>query len=165
MANTELINKVYIGLGANLQQPEEQLHSALEKINLSDDITFCQCSSFYQSAPMGPQDQDDYINAVALLKTTLTPLALLDFLQSIELQQGRVRKSERWGARTLDLDILLFNNEKIDLPRLIIPHYGIKQRNFVLVPLAELAPDLIFPDGTPIAQLISTISQQGLKKL
>jgi len=92
---------------------------------------------------------------VARLNTRLTPLALLDQLQKIELEQGRVRKEERWGPRTLDLDLLLFGDQVINHERLIVPHYGMKEREFVLLPLAEIAPALVLPCGTPLAQLVA----------
>ncbi len=97
---------------------------------------------------MGPQDQPDYVNAVAALHTRLAAEDLLTELQKIELEQGRQRKDERWGPRTLDLDILLFGHEIIQTERLTVPHYGMKQREFVLYPLAELNSDLVLPDGT-----------------
>ena len=114
---------------------------------------------------MGPQDQADYINAVARLQTSLAPHALLDELQRIELEQGRVRKDERWGPRTLDLDILLFGQQVIDGERLTIPHYGMKQRAFVLVPLFDLAPDLTLPDGNQLAELAAACDRTALFRL
>ena len=96
---------------------------------------------------MGPQDQPDYINAVVKIQTRLTPIQLLDCTQAIELEQGRVRKDERWGPRTLDLDIILYGNEVIDSERLTIPHYGMKEREFVLYPLAEIAPSITLRVG------------------
>ncbi|MGX9080354.1 2-amino-4-hydroxy-6-hydroxymethyldihydropteridine diphosphokinase, partial [Klebsiella pneumoniae] len=98
-----------------------------------------QASQLYGSRPMGPADQPDYVNAVVRLTTRLAPLALLDQLQSIELEQGRVRKEERWGPRSLDLDLLLYGAECIQSERLTVPHYGMKEREFVLLPLAEIA--------------------------
>ncbi len=158
-------NRVYIGLGANLDNPSQQLEDAISTLSQLEKCQLIKCSSFYQSTPMGPQDQDDYINAVALLSTELSPIQLLDQLQKIELQHGRKRKKERWGARTLDLDILLYNNEVIDTPRLTIPHYGMKQRNFVLLPLSEIAPELMLPDGASITELIDNITLTGICKL
>ncbi|MGL4746453.1 MAG: 2-amino-4-hydroxy-6-hydroxymethyldihydropteridine diphosphokinase, partial [Shewanella sp.] len=111
-------------------------------------------SPYYHSTPMGEVVQPDYINAVASFETKLTPLALLDALQHIENTQGRVRK-ERWGPRTLDLDLLLYGDAIIDDPRLKVPHYGMKERSFVLVPLAAIAPDLVLPCKTPLQSLIS----------
>lgn len=114
---------------------------------------------------MGPQDQPDYVNAVAKVSTTLAPLALLDALQQIEQQQGRQRKAERWGPRSLDLDILLYGHHTIVSERLTVPHYGLTQREFVLYPLAEIAPQLVLPCGTPLQTLLSRIPLNGLEKL
>jgi 2-amino-4-hydroxy-6-hydroxymethyldihydropteridine diphosphokinase len=138
----------YIGLGSNLSQPIKQVQSAISEIEKIAQSNIVNVSSLYLSKPMGPQDQDDYINAVLAIETTLTPLELLDALQDIENKAGRVRKENRWGARILDLDIILFGNEIINSDRLIVPHYGMKEREFVLLPLAEIAADLILPSPT-----------------
>ncbi|NVJ59551.1 MAG: 2-amino-4-hydroxy-6-hydroxymethyldihydropteridine diphosphokinase [Gammaproteobacteria bacterium] len=156
---------VYIGLGSNLGNSEQHLllaFEALEKLSLT--LSFKR-SSLYRSAPMGPQDQNDYLNAVAEFKCDLPPIELLDQLQSIEQQHDRKRQGERWGPRTLDLDLLLYGNKAIDLPRLKVPHYGLKERNFVLLPLFELAPNLELPDGTGVAQLLENIGQHGIEKI
>ncbi len=160
-----LLNTVYIGLGANLNNPKAQLVAALETISQLPKTQLICHSSFYISKPMGPQDQGDYINAVAKIESHFSAIALLDQLQQIELAQGRIRKDERWGPRTLDLDILLFNNEQINSSRLTIPHYGMKERNFVLLPLTEIAADLILPDGNKLAELVKKIDKQGILKL
>ena len=114
---------------------------------------------------MGPQDQDDYINAVISIETSLSALALLDALQAIENTAGRVRKDNRWGARILDCDILLYGNESIDNARLTVPHYGMKLREFVLLPLAEIASNLYLPDGTSVNALANEINSNGIVKL
>ena len=160
---------VYIGLGANLANPQQQLERALLALQQLPHSQLELNSSIYRSAPMGPQDQDDYLNSVAKISTQLSPESMLDNLQSIEQSQGRVRKKERWGPRSLDLDILLFGNFVIDTPRLTIPHYGIKQRSFVLLPLLEIAPDLIMPDGDSIKDLyhslVTSDNYQRIEKL
>lgn len=148
----------YIGLGSNLQAPIVQLESAIHALEKSDAVTHLNCSSFYATKPVGPQDQPDYVNAVAAIETTLDPLQLLDTLQKIELQQGRVREGvKRWGARTLDLDILLYGDEIIDEPRLKVPHVEIQNRAFVLYPLAEIAPGLLLPRLGPIQALLKAV--------
>lgn len=111
---------------------------------------------------MGPQNQPDYINAVVSINTSLTPIELLNCTQAIEQEQGRVRKDERWGPRTLDLDIVLYGNEVINSERLIVPHYGMKEREFVLYPLAEIAPSLQLPDGTEVSKLLEQVDRNGL---
>ncbi|QYJ85638.1 2-amino-4-hydroxy-6-hydroxymethyldihydropteridine diphosphokinase [Shewanella mesophila] len=147
------MTQVYIALGANLESPRQQLDEAVIALSALAEDAEVQVSPYYRSAPMGDVEQPDYINAVACLTTQLAPIELLDALQTIELQQGRVR-NVRWGARTLDLDLLLYGDEQLSLPRLTVPHYGMKQRSFVLVPLSDLAPQLILPCGTPISALI-----------
>ncbi|SQH75215.1 2-amino-4-hydroxy-6-hydroxymethyldihyropteridine pyrophosphokinase [Shewanella benthica] len=148
--------KVYLALGANLTEPESQLDSACKALleladsNITPALTI---SSYYRSAPMGDVVQPDYVNAVACFHTRLDPIELLDALQLIENEQGRVRLV-RWGPRTLDLDLLLYDNQTIDTPRLTVPHYGMKQRSFVLIPLAEIAPELTLPCGTALKGLI-----------
>jgi len=140
------LNVCYIGLGANLDSPIKQINQAISTLANTSQIKLIKSSSLYKSPPMGPQDQNDYINAVIEIETHLPALALLDTLQTIELLQGRVRKNERWGARTLDLDLLLYGNQIIDNDRLTVPHYGISERAFVLYPLSEIAPNLEFPN-------------------
>lgn len=147
--------RTYIGLGSNLDGPIGQLQRAIESLRGLPDSRLTAVSRFYRSSPMGPAEQPDYVNAVVMLDTCLTPLELLDALQEIELRQGRIRVGERWGARTLDLDLLLYGHELIELPRLTVPHPGIKQRNFVLIPLAELAPELVFPDGSTLREALA----------
>lgn len=152
----------YIGIGSNQADPVKQAKQAIEALQSLPESQLITCSSLYSSCPMGPQNQPDYVNAVAKLKTQLSALELLDELQKIELAQGRERKENRWGPRTLDLDIILYGNEKINTTRLTIPHYGMKAREFVLYPLLEIAPDLILPDATVLSQLISLCDKNGL---
>lgn len=152
----------YIGIGSNQAQPITQTKQAIAALNNIKGTTLLDCSSLYCSAPMGPQDQPDYINAVAKLETTLAPLDLLDALQIIEQNQGRVRKKNRWGPRTLDLDIILYADQTIDNSRLTIPHYGMKLREFVLYPLLEISPQLQFPDGTSLIETIKECNKNGL---
>lgn len=157
--------RCYIGLGANLEQPVKQLQHAVLALRQLPDCSVVAVSAFYGSKPMGPQDQPDYVNAVAALDTELSATALLDALQHIELSQGRQRKADRWGPRTLDLDILLYGNEQINTERLTVPHYGMRQREFVLYPLFEIAPDLALPDGTVVESLLAQVPLNGLQKL
>ncbi|MEE5098629.1 2-amino-4-hydroxy-6-hydroxymethyldihydropteridine diphosphokinase [Pseudomonas alliivorans] len=164
MSNTSLnTERVYIGLGSNLADPAEQLRSALKALELLPGSQLTGVSSFYVSDSLLP-GQPRFTNAVAALDTALAPLVLLDALQSIELDQGRERH-ERWGPRTLDLDILLFGNHLIDEPRLKVPHYHMQERPFVLYPLAELAPGLTLADGRELGQLLSKCPFVGLERL
>ncbi|NPT86865.1 2-amino-4-hydroxy-6-hydroxymethyldihydropteridine diphosphokinase [Escherichia coli] len=144
----------YIAIGSNLASPLEQVNAALKALGDIPESRILVVSSFYRTPPLGPQDQPDYLNAAVALKTTLAPEELLNHTQRIELQQGRVRKAERWGPRTLDLDIMLFGNEVINTERLTVPHYDMKNRGFMLWPLFEIAPELVFPDGTILENLL-----------
>jgi 2-amino-4-hydroxy-6-hydroxymethyldihydropteridine diphosphokinase len=154
---------VYIGLGSNLSDPKKQIHTAVEALSKIKCCELNQVSSLYFSRPMGPQDQPDYMNAVVALTTTLSPLSLLDELQAIENTSGRIRKDNRWGARILDLDVLLFDDEVINNDRLTVPHYGLELREFVLLPLAEISPTLILPNGRSVLSLSQNINKNGLK--
>ena len=153
----------YIGIGSNLGKPAQQIHQAIDALATIEQSAIVALSSLYFSRPMGPQDQPDYMNAVAALDTSLSPIALLDALQAIENQAGRIRKENRWGPRVLDLDIILFGNQVINHERLTVPHYGMKEREFVLLPLQEIAAELILPDGSHIAALCQQIPTNGLK--
>lgn len=156
--------RAYIGLGSNLADPVEQVKTAISNLQSLPDSQLVAWSSLYASPPMGPQDQPDYINAVAAIETALTAHQLLDALQAIEQQQGRIRK-RHWGERTLDLDVLLYGQNEIDDARLQIPHPGIALRAFVLYPLAEIAPDLTIPNAGEMEQLLQHCPRNGLRKL
>lgn len=154
----------YIGLGSNLSEPAKQVQQAVTAINNIANSQIQSVSSVYLSKPMGPQDQDDYINAVLALETQLSAIELLDALQQIENDAGRVRKENRWGARILDLDIILYGNEVIENERLTVPHYGMKEREFVLLPLAEITEDLYLPSGESVNSLAQGIAANGMIK-
>ncbi len=138
----------YIGLGSNLGDSKVILTEAVHKLASLGDV---KTSKLYQSLPMGPQDQPNYLNAVVQLSTNLAPLALLDELQRFEQESGRVRL-RRWGERSLDLDLLIYAQEKIQHERLVVPHVGVMERDFVLIPLLDLDPDLHI-DGIALKQL------------
>ncbi len=160
------MERVYIGLGSNLAEPRQQLRSALDALENIPSSRLADVSSLYVSDPLGPPDQPRYYNAVAVLDTSLAPLALLDALQAIEQAQGRERKAERWGPRTLDLDILLFGDRVLAEPRLTVPHYHLHARPFVLYPLAEVAPaTLRLADGRPLTELLTACPFEGLERL
>jgi len=152
----------YIAIGSNQAQPIEQAKQAIKALDKIEKTTLLACSSLYCSAPMGPQDQPDYINAVAKINTSLSAIELLDALQDIEKSQGRIRKDNRWGPRTLDLDILLYGDNVINNERLTIPHYGMKEREFVLYPLFEISPNLQLPDGTSLLENMKNCNKNGL---
>jgi|TARA_B110000503_G_scaffold100357_1_gene150161 2-amino-4-hydroxy-6-hydroxymethyldihydropteridine diphosphokinase len=151
----------YIGLGSNLDNPKGHVKQALEELRNLPQSQLRLASKLYLSKPVGPQDQDDFINAVVLLVTALEPLALLDELQAIEQQHQRVRE-RHWGPRTLDLDLLLFGDQRIQHPRLTVPHAELSKRDFVIGPLLELCPELVLPDGTLVQELLQQCPIDGL---
>ena len=151
----------YVALGSNLENPGMQLQRAVDEIASVPEIELSSCSQLYLSDPVGPEGQPDYCNAVVKLETTLEPIELLDAMQAIEQNHGRVR-SVRWGPRTLDLDILLYGHQVIESERLTIPHYQMHVRNFVLCPLADISPELIMPNGTILDFLVEENGREGL---
>lgn len=153
---------VYVALGSNLENPLAQLKQAVETLQKS--AKNLQVSPFYGSKPLGPQDQPDYVNAVVKFDTALQPIELLDWLQSIENEQGRVRL-RRWGERTLDLDILLYGDEIITNERLTVPHYDMKNREFVIVPLYDLSPELVLPTGEKVSELYQMFAEHQMQKI
>lgn len=158
----------YIGIGSNLGDPRGQVEQALQELDSISNSHCVRHSSLYQSEPLtsdaSPKDQPDYINAVAELDTTLEPQALLAELHGIEARHGRVRE-EHWGPRTLDLDILLYDDRIINSPELTVPHPGLYDRNFVLYPLVEIAPDLVIPGAGDIGGLVARCERGSLKKI
>lgn len=155
--------QVFIGLGSNLDNPAAQLKSALAAIRAHSEITLICCSPFYRSIAVGPP-QPDYVNAVAELQTSLKPEPLLDALQAIENDHGRVR-TEHWGARTLDLDLLLYGDTTLNTLRLTVPHPWMTARNFVLRPLCDIAPELVIPGGDAVESYLAGVGDQGLTRL
>ncbi len=157
--------RAYIGLGSNLNNPYKQIKQALSALKTIPKTEFISHSSLYQSTPMGPQDQPNYINAAAILETTLDANTLLTHLQSIENQQGRERNGDHWGARTLDLDLLIYGEIQQKNIKLTLPHPGLHLRNFVLTPLNEIAPNLEIPGLGNLQKIINNISADGLQIL
>lgn len=158
----------YVGLGANLGKPRLQLEQALTRLAATEEIEVVKVSSFFLNPPMGPPDQPWYINAVAQIRTRLTPEELLRVLQRVEQELGRIR-GEHWGPRLIDLDLLLFDGEIISGPGLKLPHPEMHSRSFVLVPLAEIAPQAWHPILKKTAdELLAELDLQdrdALKKL
>jgi 2-amino-4-hydroxy-6-hydroxymethyldihydropteridine diphosphokinase len=156
--------RAYIGLGSNLAEPTQQLRQALQSLRALPGCEWVGVSGLYRSDSLLP-GQPRYSNAVAALDTGLEPLRLLDALQAIEQEQGRVR-AERWGPRTLDLDIILFGDLVLDTPRLTVPHYHLHARPFVLYPLAELVDStFVLPDGRNLNALLSACPFVGLERV
>jgi len=156
--------KAYIGMGSNLDEPIQQLQNALLELREIPETKLATVSSFYRSKPVGPQDQPDFINAVAEIETALSAEDLLDALQEIEAKHERVRE-RHWGPRTLDLDILLFGDEIIDTKRLNVPHKEMLNRNFVLLPLFELTNDMIIPGAGKLGDYVDKCDESTIIKI
>ncbi len=154
--------QAYIGLGSNLDNPEQQVQHAVSELAQLPGTTLVSVSPFYRSKAIGLGEQPDYINGVALVSTHLSAEELLDRLQSIEHLHGRERSTQRWIARTLDLDLLLYGNYIIQTDRLQVPHPRMHERNFVLQPLLDLNPSLQLPNGNRINDLLIQIGQKNL---
>ena len=137
--------EVLVGLGSNLDGPARQIETAFGMLGVIDQTRLLARSSLYRSAPLGGIEQPDFVNAAALLRTGLSPRAFLDQLKAIERARGRERDGIRWGPRTLDLDLLAYDGLVLEDPDLTVPHPGIAARNFVLLPLREIAPDFEIP--------------------
>jgi 2-amino-4-hydroxy-6-hydroxymethyldihydropteridine diphosphokinase len=148
----------YVGLGANLDDPVKQVQRACVELKSISSTRVLACSPLYKSAPLGPQDQPDYINAVAALQTSLSPPELLAALRAIESQHGRQRDGSRWGPRTLDLDMLLYGDLQQAMPELTLPHPGLHERAFVLYPLYDVAPELEIPGRGSLRALRELVS-------
>lgn len=157
--------RAYVGLGSNLDEPVRQLDRALAAIGGLPRTCLLARSRYYQNPPMDGSPQPDYVNAVAELETGLAPETLLDRLLCIEREQGRERGAVRWGPRTLDLDLLVYGGLQRADTRLTLPHPGIAERAFVLLPLHEIAPSLQVPGHGPISALLSSISAVLLEQL
>ena len=154
----------YIGLGSNLGNPAEQVERAIEFLRAVPQIRLLSRSSLYSSGPIGPVDQPDYVNAVAKISTTLDARGLLRALKEIERLRGR-KRGVRWGPRLIDLDLLLFGDEEIDELNLKVPHPGIACRNFVLLPLAEVAPGLVVPGLGRIADIAVNETEPRISRI
>jgi len=152
----------YVGLGSNLGGPREQVLAALRELGALPGCTLVARSSLYATTPVGPIEQPDYVNAVAALTTQLPPLDLLSALQGVEGAHGRRREGSRWGPRTLDLDLLVYGHRRLREPGLELPHPEMHRRAFVLVPLAEIAPEwLEIPGRGRLADLLAACPQDA----
>ena len=157
-----MINIIYIGLGSNIGNKIGQLQLARELIEQIGDLEVIRASSLYLTSPWGNTEQEDFVNQVIEARTGLSALDLLYRLQEIEIKMGRQR-NVKWGPRSIDLDILLYGDEIIDLPELKVPHPHMRERLFVLIPLQEINPELVFPeDGVKLKEvLISDLDREG----
>ncbi len=155
----------YVGIGSNLQSPAGQVESAFELLASMPDTRLVKQSALYRSAAFGGIEQPDFVNAVASLLTRLSARDLLRELQQIEARRGRQRDEVRWGPRVLDLDLLVYAHETIDEPGLVVPHPGIAERNFVLLPLKEIAPGLEVPGLGPVSSLPVNLDEPRIERI
>lgn len=158
------MSQVYLGLGSNQDDPITQIKQAICQLSSHSQLSVRRVSSLYRSAPWGVVDQAEFVNACVELKTDLSPEQLLQALQFIEKKHKRVR-GLRWGPRTLDLDILLFDQLRLNSPELTIPHLYLIERDFVVYPLAEIAPNLILPNGLSIAEVMERCPRGQLEQI
>ena len=159
------MQNVYIGLGSNLADPRAQVEQALQALAALPRTTRVRSSRLYRSDPWGRADQPEFVNAVAGLQTELTPRELLDALLVIERKAGRERDATRWGPRVLDLDLLVYGDQIIDEPGLHVPHPHLQERAFVLLPLADIAPDLIVPQLGRVGELARRVDAGSCRPL
>jgi 2-amino-4-hydroxy-6-hydroxymethyldihydropteridine diphosphokinase len=154
----------YVALGSNLRDPAAQVKAGVEELAMLPDTRLVQVSSLYRTAPVGFLDQPDFVNAVALIETALTPRALLDALLAIERRYGRVRDFPN-APRTLDLDILLYGQQKISTESLTVPHPRLTERAFALIPLLQLDPFIAIPGKGPAHSFVPGVAGQAIKKV
>ena len=157
--------RVYVGLGSNLEDPVAQVLEAVEELEMIPDSILVSRSSLYRGKPMGPADQPDYVNAVVAMDTLLSAENFLQELIRIEDLQGRARGGEKWGPRIIDLDLLMYGKQKINTPDLIVPHPGMHERDFVIIPLSELVGDVNVPGQGRLTALINNCENHSLRKL
>ena len=162
---TSSLVRAYVGLGSNLNDPMTQIHSALAALDAIPATCCVAYSSLYRSKPLGSAAQPDYLNAVAAVDTRLSAQELLRELHLIEEHHGRERGAERWGPRTLDLDLLLYGDAQVAGESLTVPHPGLPERNFVLYPLHEIAPQLHIPGAGSLQTLLERCSSLGLQAM
>ena len=155
---------VFLGLGSNLGDKEANIREALGRLARHPNVRLEQVSSLYETAPIGFTEQPDFVNAVVLIETRLSPVDLLHAVLGIENDMGRVR-NRHWGPRVIDIDLLLFNNTEMDTPELTLPHPRMMERAFVMAPLAEIAPDLELPGGRKPQDVLEDLKGQRVRRL
>lgn len=157
--------KAWLGLGSNLQQPVAQLKDALARLELLEGIELLKTSGLYRTPPWGDDQQDDFINAVVQIETDLAPIPLLRVLQSIENEMGRQRSGRRWGPRLIDIDLLLYADQQVQLEELEVPHPRMHERAFVLIPLCELDKTVKIPGHGIADELLQKLDSHGIFRL
>lgn len=157
--------QVFLALGGNLGDPVATVQAGVAALTAHPALEVTACSSLYRTPPLGPPGQPDYINAALAADTELVPEALLDVCQGVENTYGRTRDGERWGPRTLDVDILLYADRTIDTARLVVPHPRMHERAFVLLPLAEIDAERVIPGHGSVAACLAAVDQDGIERL
>jgi 2-amino-4-hydroxy-6-hydroxymethyldihydropteridine diphosphokinase len=155
----------YVALGSNLSDPRRQVENAFDALAALPDARLVVRSSLWRSAPLGPQDQPEFMNAVAGLVTTREPREFLASLQAVERRLGKTEPAVRWGPRVIDLDLVAFADLQVDEPGLTLPHPGLHRRNFVLYPLSEIAAELWVPGLARVCRLRDRVSPAGIERL
>lgn len=158
---SEAVATAYVGLGSNLDGPESRVRNALNALDAITQTRLVRHSRLYRTVPWGRDEQPDFVNAVAQLSTALSPRELLDALLALEVGQGRLRDGTRWGPRTLDLDLLVHGDDRIAEPGLTLPHPHAAERAFVLLPLAEIAPELVIAGAGRVRDLLAGVDARG----
>ncbi|VFP83000.1 2-amino-4-hydroxy-6-hydroxymethyldihydropteridine diphosphokinase [Candidatus Erwinia haradaeae] len=159
------MNRVYLSLGSNLSNPLYQICRALEKLASLPKSQVFEIAHLYRTLPYGSVYQADFLNTVVALDTLLLPEELINHTQRMEREQKRSRQSHRWGPRTLDLDIILFGKQTINTPKLIVPHYDMQNRAFMLVPLLDITPLLHLPTGQSLAHILKTLDTSTIQRV
>ena len=161
-----MTKQAIIGIGSNLNGPAKQVQHAVDRLSQLTNIALVKQSSLYTSSPQGPQDQQDFCNAVVLVQTELSAVELLLELQALEAEFGRI-KTRHWGERIIDLDIIFYGQDVVEKksPDLVIPHPFALKRDFVLIPTLEIAPEWVLPDGTPLVESNHKFDSHNLRKL
>lgn len=165
MAIEERWIPAYVGLGSNLDDPHAQVKQGFDALQSLPETRLVARSALWESPPMGPIEQPDFVNAVAGVLTRLSPQAMLVELKLLEEKLGRERPIARWGPRRIDFDLLVLGSSVIDDPELVLPHSGIAERPFVLLPLAEIAPDLQVPGIGKVRQLLEQLDTSGMRRM
>ena len=156
----------YLGVGSNLDGPVGQVRSACRELGTLPESQCLQTSNLYQSTPLGPAEQPDFVNAVAVLATGLPVETLLEILQDMEAAHGRRRRRTKWGPRPLDLDILLYGDMRMNTPHLVLPHPGLHKRSFVLYPLLDVStPALHIPGHGCLGKLVNQCPKHDIRRL
>jgi 2-amino-4-hydroxy-6-hydroxymethyldihydropteridine diphosphokinase len=164
-ASADVWSPAYVAIGSNLSEPARQVRGAFERLAKLPETHLVVTSNLFRAAPLGPQDQPEFVNACAGLVTRLAPEALLERLREIERAMGKEPPPVRWGPRIIDLDLLMYGEERRSGPELTLPHPRMHERNFVLYPLAEIAPELMVPGRGRVAELAQRAGRQGLEAI